>query len=620
MATTFTTWNPSDCDIGITLSDGNLKATRIASTYKAVRSIVGVSSGKWYWEVHTVRFGEYKRFEIGIADSTVALNANISMSPHGYAYDGQHGRKKNNGAQTAYGDPYDNATIGVALDMDAGKIWWSKDGVWQASGDPAAGTNEAFSGIAGVFFAAFCGYETNSYGVANFGASAFDYPVPSGFNLGLYSSGHGVFKPAANSDDGRRYGATGFDNDLLYDYLGDDGGVDYKHFIRFQDVTIPKSAVIQSAFIRFVAQGQGTTAGCHEQYVFNDVDDAVAPTSYAEFDALVPTTATVAWNNVELWWEADAGANSIDISTLVQEIVDRDGWSPGNALMAVGDGAGSSNNAKRAFLTYENGVSDAAGLQVSWIDPPITIDADVTNPSMSALLLQGSSISTYFPMPTVFVGSGIAAEPSIPMMTPIIVGHDDITHIEATATIPPMSADITQAASISGIVTFPSMSADITEREAAYCEVSIPMMAVDMRVGARASIEDVSIPMTTMEGFLGVRSEASIPMMTVEMEGMTGSVADASAEMPMMTAEITGKTEYLADGAVTVPAMRASARLMTGSVIEGSATIPMMGATLSSYEDIDGDIGVSIPMMEAYLVGTAERAECEALRYVEPEL
>jgi len=39
--------------------------------------------------------------------------------------------------------------IGVALDMDNGKIWFSKNGVFQASGDPVAGTNAAFTNLGG---------------------------------------------------------------------------------------------------------------------------------------------------------------------------------------------------------------------------------------------------------------------------------------------------------------------------------------------------------------------------------------------------------------------------------------------------------------------------------------
>ena len=182
-----TTWNPDDKAAGITLSNGNLTATRTGSGFKGVRSILGVTSGKWYWEIQTVKLGTYKRFELGVGDSGVPLNTNVYNDPNGYIYYGQYGYKCNNTSCAAYGAIYDNAVIGVALDMDAGKIWWAKNGVWQASGDPAAGTNEAFSGIIGTFYAVFSSYETDSYGIANFGASAFSHAVPDGFNSGIYT-------------------------------------------------------------------------------------------------------------------------------------------------------------------------------------------------------------------------------------------------------------------------------------------------------------------------------------------------------------------------------------------------------------------------------------------------
>ena len=187
MSNTYTTWNPEDKAAGITLSNGYLTATRTSSGFNGVRSIIGKSVGKWYWEIQTVKLGTYKRFEVGVGDSGVLLSTNVYNDPDGYIYYGQSGEKGNNAALTAYGAIYDNAVIGVALDMDAGKIWWAKNGVWQASGDPAAGTNEAFSGIIGTFYAVFSSYETDSYGIANFGASAFSHAVPDGFNSGIYT-------------------------------------------------------------------------------------------------------------------------------------------------------------------------------------------------------------------------------------------------------------------------------------------------------------------------------------------------------------------------------------------------------------------------------------------------
>lgn len=50
VGTTYATWNPADKSADITLSLGNLKATQTTSSWDSVRSTIGKTSGKWYWE------------------------------------------------------------------------------------------------------------------------------------------------------------------------------------------------------------------------------------------------------------------------------------------------------------------------------------------------------------------------------------------------------------------------------------------------------------------------------------------------------------------------------------------------------------------------------------------
>lgn len=185
---TTTTWNPSDCGPKLSIGLGNLRATH-DSTYghNVVRSIIGVSTGKWYWEVTFAKLDTGLSSCVGIAGTNQPLDGILGATADAYSYQSGNGNKINNSVETAYGASWDNAsfTMGVAVDMDAGKVWFSRSGVWQASGDPAAGTNEAFSGIAGTIYAAISIYARYNHATANFGATAFAYPVPSGFTAGL---------------------------------------------------------------------------------------------------------------------------------------------------------------------------------------------------------------------------------------------------------------------------------------------------------------------------------------------------------------------------------------------------------------------------------------------------
>jgi hypothetical protein len=74
--------------------------------------------------------------------------------------------------------------LGFAFDADAGKVWINNNGTWASSAPPGA---DVWSGLTGGLWYPSCSLDdTSSTAVANFGASAFQFPVPSGFNSGIY--------------------------------------------------------------------------------------------------------------------------------------------------------------------------------------------------------------------------------------------------------------------------------------------------------------------------------------------------------------------------------------------------------------------------------------------------
>lgn len=190
---TYATWNPSDKSSGITLSGGNKTATLNTSGWRGVRGNIGKSVGKWYWEI-TVNTADANRDQFnGIATSGVTLDPSSgnfadATSNTVYLYYGYDGNKTAGGSVTsAYGNTYAAGdVIQVALDMDAGKIWFGKNGTWQNSGNPATGSNAAFSSISGTFYPFFGANGSSQSVTTNFGGSSFNYDVPSGFTAGLY--------------------------------------------------------------------------------------------------------------------------------------------------------------------------------------------------------------------------------------------------------------------------------------------------------------------------------------------------------------------------------------------------------------------------------------------------
>jgi len=175
------TWNSSDKSANITLSNGNLTTTATSTAWKSARATEYKSSGKWYWEV-TINVAASDYCIVGIGTSIASISSYCGSDSYGYGYNGYNGYSYHNRSTAVYGNTFTlNDVIGVALDMDNGKLWFSKNGTWQNSGVPASGTGEAFSGISGNFYPMISPYSSTSAETANFGATAFSYSIPTGF-------------------------------------------------------------------------------------------------------------------------------------------------------------------------------------------------------------------------------------------------------------------------------------------------------------------------------------------------------------------------------------------------------------------------------------------------------
>ena len=175
-----------------TFSDGNLSISSNTANYQNSFATIPVTSGKWYCEL-TLSGNPSSAIQWGASNAT-QLNYLTGTSSFigtttgvGYAYVLANGDKYTNGTQTAYGNALASGDIlGIALDLDNSKIFFSKNGTWQASGDPAAGTNAAFTGIASDTW--FIGGDVYTHPVsgantmiANFGQRPFAYTPPTDF-------------------------------------------------------------------------------------------------------------------------------------------------------------------------------------------------------------------------------------------------------------------------------------------------------------------------------------------------------------------------------------------------------------------------------------------------------
>ena len=128
----YTTLKPS-------YSDGNLTAIFDNSgNNEHAPSTIAVANGKWYGEFKWVSATGTGGTVTGVFPLDADISSDINAQSHCYLGDGQ---KRVLNTSSSYGNSYTSGDIiGIALDMDNNKLYFSKNGTWQDSGDPTSGS------------------------------------------------------------------------------------------------------------------------------------------------------------------------------------------------------------------------------------------------------------------------------------------------------------------------------------------------------------------------------------------------------------------------------------------------------------------------------------------------
>ena len=191
----FATWNTLDNYYPAhTLSYGNTRLVYNTNNEAFINSTIGMESGKFYMELkNTVHSAGYNYAGVSYSSPDAASDwlGNNSYS-WGYRTDG----KVYNGAslQATYSSFTTNDIIGVALDMDNNKLYFSKNGTWQNSADPANNTNgiSITAGKTYFFATGKTGANSGQKVVANFGNGYFQTTAVA--SAGTNASNNGIFE------------------------------------------------------------------------------------------------------------------------------------------------------------------------------------------------------------------------------------------------------------------------------------------------------------------------------------------------------------------------------------------------------------------------------------------
>jgi hypothetical protein len=192
-----------------TYSQGNLTATTAGAVYNTSVSSIGVTQGKWYWEVKLGNSGgsggvvNYSQYGITTDNPTNVANLAAETVKHTYikiAYGSEFRYNETGGSSTTingYGSTNSgNDIVMMALDLDNNYLYMGVNGTWYNSGNPTSGSSgtgaaprQMVSGL--TYFPCFI----NSYGTsiqANFGNGYFGTTAVA--SAGTNASGNGIFE------------------------------------------------------------------------------------------------------------------------------------------------------------------------------------------------------------------------------------------------------------------------------------------------------------------------------------------------------------------------------------------------------------------------------------------
>ena len=187
------------------------------------------------------------------------------------------------------------------------------------------------------------------------------------------TSGTADVRVAAGSDDAEQEGMDGSnpggmyltssDLELVMDIESPTSG-SQQVGMRFAGVNVPAGAVITNAYIRFratAADSPNTNDNTADLTIRGQAADN--PTTFLatanDISGRPTTGAAVAWNPSA--WATGTNYDTPDLTSVVQEIVNRNGWAANQSLVLIITGSGS-----RSADSYDGSTSTAPLLHIEW--------------------------------------------------------------------------------------------------------------------------------------------------------------------------------------------------------------------------------------------------------------
>jgi Calcineurin-like phosphoesterase len=159
---------------------------------------------------------------------------------------------------------------------------------------------------------------------------------------------------------------------------------------RFTNVTVPRGATITNAYVQFEtdeAHSEATNLTIHGQAVDNA---PVFAATAVNISARARTAAAVAWTPPPWTLVGEAGPNqrTPNLAAPIQQIINRSGWTSGNALALIISGSG-----HRTTRAYEGKPAGAPLLHLEYttVGPP-QAPVNTTGPTIAGTATEGQTL------------------------------------------------------------------------------------------------------------------------------------------------------------------------------------------------------------------------------------
>ena len=198
---------------GFTFANANTSATFASGSWKTIQGTLGAKKGKWYYETKWNGTGSYMAgwTSVDFMNKSPVNYVGHTHTEPSYAIQAGDGgvyystSSLHSQDSASWGDTFGSSNVlGCAIDIDNGKLYWSKDGVWMNSGVPTSGSTgtgafniadtatnyfwqpvmSSYNSAQGMFNFVSGYFGTTQVSSANADANghgAFEYAVPSGY-------------------------------------------------------------------------------------------------------------------------------------------------------------------------------------------------------------------------------------------------------------------------------------------------------------------------------------------------------------------------------------------------------------------------------------------------------